>query len=75
MKARHQRSIVTVSSKYQVVIPPEVRKRVGLKPGQKLIVLEKGGIISLVPDEPLSGLRGSLRGMSAQDLRDERDRF
>lgn len=68
-------AIVTVSSKYQVVIPREVRRGLGLKPGQKLIVLEKGGIISLVPDEPLSSLRGSLRGMSVQGLRDERDRF
>jgi AbrB family looped-hinge helix DNA binding protein len=68
-------AVVTVSSKYQIVIPREVRKRIGLKPKQKLIVLEKGGIIHLIPDVPLASLRGVLRGMSPQGLRDEKDRF
>lgn len=75
MKTRHQGSIVAVSSKYQIVIPREVRDRIGLKPGQKPIVVEKGGIISLIPDEPLTRLRGFLRGMSPRRIRDERDRF
>lgn len=56
---------VTVSSKYQIVIPSEVRKRVGLKPGQKLIVLEKGGIISLVPGAPLHRIHGRVRGLGS----------
>lgn len=67
-------AIVKVSSKYQVVIPREIRKRIRLRPGQRLIVLEKDGLITLVPDEPLQKLRGSLRGMETKDLRDERDR-
>lgn len=65
---------VTVSAKYQVVIPREIRERIHLRPGQRLIVLEKDGLITLVPDEPLQKLRGSLRGMETKDLRDERDR-
>ncbi len=65
---------VTVSSKYQVVIPREIRKRIQLRPGQRLIVLEKEGVITLVPDQPLGKLRGFLRGMETKDLRDERDR-
>ncbi|MFP3904928.1 MAG: AbrB/MazE/SpoVT family DNA-binding domain-containing protein, partial [Armatimonadota bacterium] len=39
----------TVSSKYQVVIPKAVRERIDLQPGQKLAVLLKGDVISLVP--------------------------
>ncbi|MFQ5882056.1 MAG: AbrB/MazE/SpoVT family DNA-binding domain-containing protein [Candidatus Methylomirabilales bacterium] len=62
---------MTSSSKYQVMIPREVRKRIGLRPKQKLIVLEKSGIIYLIPDEPLTSLRGFLRGMSTQNVRDE----
>jgi len=68
-------AVVTVSSKYQIVIPREVRKRIGLKPKQKLIVLEKDGIIHLIPDAPLTSLRGMLRGMGPEDVREEEDRF
>ncbi|HEX5036579.1 MAG TPA: AbrB/MazE/SpoVT family DNA-binding domain-containing protein, partial [bacterium] len=39
----------SVSSKFQVVIPKEVRERLSMKPGQKLIVYERGGIIHLIP--------------------------
>ncbi len=67
-------AIVKVSSKYQVVIPREIRERIHVRPGQRLVVLEKGGVITLVPDEPLPKLRGSLRGMETKGLRDERDR-
>ncbi len=35
----------TISSKYQVVIPKPVRKRLGLQPKQKLTVLEKDGML------------------------------
>ncbi|MFQ5658028.1 MAG: HDIG domain-containing metalloprotein, partial [Candidatus Methylomirabilales bacterium] len=56
-------ALVTISDKYQIVIPSEVRKRLGLKPKQKLIVVEKGEILHLVPDQPLARLRGVLRCM------------
>jgi len=39
-----------VSSKYQVVIPKEVRESMGLKVGQELQVVAKGGMITLVPE-------------------------
>ena len=66
---------VTVSSKYQVVIPKRVRERMGLKPGQKLMVIEKGGIISLVPVRELNELRGIARGANTEGLREKVDRF
>jgi AbrB family looped-hinge helix DNA binding protein len=40
---------VTVSSKYLIVIPKEVRAWMKLKPGQKLRIIEKDGVIQLVP--------------------------
>lgn len=66
----------SVSTKYQVVIPKEVREKVQMKPGQKLIVYERGGVIHLIPKIPLKSLRGCLkgRGITLEDLRDKSDR-
>lgn len=64
-----------VSSKYQVVIPKEVRDRHGLKPGLEMQVISKGTSIILVPDRPLSAFRGLLRGMPAAGHREKKDRF
>jgi len=66
---------VTVSSKYQVVIPKEVRRQVPLHTGQKLAVVVKEGVIALLPERPLASLRGFLKGMRAQGLREKRDRL
>lgn len=65
-----------VSSKYQVVIPKQVREKILLKPGQKLMVYERGGIIHLVPKVPLKQLRGRLKGLDVDlgELRDKSDR-
>lgn len=66
----------SVSTKFQVVIPKELREKIRLKPGQKLIVYEKGGIIHLIPDLPIKKLRGIFkgRGIGLEDLRDKSDR-
>lgn len=52
---------VTISSKFQVVIPREVRKQLQLKVGQKLKVVVKGQTINLVLEVPLAEMRGFLR--------------
>lgn len=65
----------TVSSKYQVVIPKSVRERVSLKPGQKLTVIVKGQIISLVPCPSLEELRGIAQGANTENVREEVDRL
>ena len=65
----------TVSSKYQVVIPKEIRNQLPLKAGQKLQVILNNGVISLVPDRPLTELRGFLKGMPTDGIRDKDDRF
>ena len=65
---------VTVSSKYQVVIPKQVRRRLKVKPGQKLTVFIQGEGISMVCDRPLRSLRGIARGLDVSGLREKKDR-
>jgi AbrB family looped-hinge helix DNA binding protein len=67
--------IVTLSSKYQIVIPQDVRKKMNLKPGQKVIVIEKDGVVHLVPEKPMKDLRGFVKGVATDKLRHEEDRF
>ena len=66
---------VTLSSKCQLVIPREVRERLDLEPGAKLTIIEKGGIIYLVPERPLEELRGVARGTKRKGLREKKDRL
>jgi len=68
-------SIVTISTKFQVVIPQEVREKLGLKPGQKIIVVEKDGVVHMIPEKPLKELRGFVKGVTTENLREEEDRF
>lgn len=65
---------VTVSSKYQVVIPKEVRRQLPLRTGQKLAVVVKEGVIALLPDRPIEAFRGFVKAMPVGTVRDKRDR-
>ena len=56
-------STVTVSSKYQVVIPKDVRDRLRIRPGQNVEAFAVGGRVELVPIRPISEMRGFLMGM------------
>ncbi|THI85572.1 MAG: AbrB/MazE/SpoVT family DNA-binding domain-containing protein [Nitrospira sp. CG24A] len=67
--------MTTISSKFQIVIPKEVREKLHLTPSQRLQVVEKGGVITLVPEVPLKSLKGTLKGMSKTDLREKKDRL
>jgi AbrB family looped-hinge helix DNA binding protein len=64
----------TISPKFQVVIPKEVREKLHLKSGQKMTVVTKGGMVYLIPERPLSSFKGFLKGMSATGLREDEDR-
>ncbi len=66
---------VVVSSKYQIVIPAEVRKSLSIKKGQKLQLIVENDGIRLIPTMPLSEMRGFLRGMDTKIERDEEERF
>ncbi len=63
-----------VSTKFQVVIPREVRRELGLKSGQIVQIISKSGVITLVPDQPLDRMRGYLKGMKVSRLREKKDR-
>ena len=67
-------SIVTVSPKFQVVIPKDVRQRLNLKPGQKLRILLVGDRIEFIPEKRLKEARGFLKGINT-DLDREGDRL
>jgi len=61
---------VTVSPKYQIVIPKDVRDAVGLAIGQKVQLIAHGDRIELVPLRPITALKGSLPGIGTEVPRD-----
>lgn len=62
---------VTVSPKYQVVIPKTVREALKLHPGQKMQIVEYAGRIELIPERDIKELRGFLKGINTQFNREE----
>ena len=54
---------VTVSSKFQVVIPRKVREALGIRAGHKIQVVPYGDRIELIPLKPIRELRGALKGI------------
>ena len=62
---------VTLSPKFQVVIPRDVREAAGLVAGTKLEVINYGGRIELVPLRPLKSLRGIFKGIDTDVKRDQ----
>jgi len=66
---------VTVSPKYQVVIPKSVRERTRIMPGDKLQVLSYDDRIEMVRIQPMKKIRGFLRGFDSTFSRDENDRI
>ncbi len=67
---------VTVSPKYQVVIPASVRKERHIRPGDRMAVIVKHGVVHLVPIRPFAASKGMLRGAKPDltELRDHTDR-
>jgi AbrB family looped-hinge helix DNA binding protein len=63
-----------ISPKFQVVIPKVIRREIGLKSGQVVQIISKGGVITVVPDQPVGRMRGYLRGMKTSALREKKDR-
>ncbi len=66
---------VTLSSKYQVVVPAALRESLKLKPGAKLTWIEVDGVAQLIPYHPPSYFRGIARGLTSTDIVDDPDRF
>ena len=66
---------VTLSSKFQLVLPRGPRERLKLRPDTKLTVLDKGGVIYLVPERPIRAYRGLALGTGDRGLREKKDRL
>jgi AbrB family looped-hinge helix DNA binding protein len=62
---------VTVSPKYQVVIPKRIRERLKVKKGQKFQVFFFEGRIELIPVQNVKDMRGFLKGIDTTIVRDE----
>jgi AbrB family looped-hinge helix DNA binding protein len=65
---------VTVSPKFQVVIPKAVRERLGIRPGQKLQIVQFSDRIEFVLLQDIKRMRGFLKGIKT-DIQREKDRI
>ncbi len=54
---------VTISPKFQIVIPRRVRKELDIQAGQKMQVIQYDGRIELIPIRPIREMRGFLKGI------------
>ena len=66
-------ALTTISTKYQIVIPREVREKFNLKPGQKLMFIPYQKSIRLVIVPSLKDAHGIFKGATVDDLREEED--
>jgi AbrB family looped-hinge helix DNA binding protein len=66
---------VSVSTKFQVVIPKAIRSSLALKAGEKMIMFEKDGIIHMVRIRQLTKFKGRFKKLTTKGLRDEDERF
>lgn len=65
---------VAISSKFQIVIPKEVRETLDLNSGMKVAVVSYENRIELIPLRPIKSLKGSLKGINTTVIR-EKDRI
>lgn len=65
---------VTVSSKFQIVIPKAVREQMKLKVGQRFHLVVRGDQLVLVPEEPIENLRGFAKGKLDSHIERDEDR-
>lgn len=62
---------VTVSPKYQIVIPKEIRESMGIVSGQKVQIMPYQGRIELIPLKPMKEMKGFLEGIDTTVVREE----
>ena len=68
-------TVVTLSSKFQFVLPKAVREELALEPGQQFTLVTRNGVIELVPLRRMEDARGMLKGADKSDYRDRHDRI
>lgn len=61
---------VTISPKFQVVIPKDIREKLGLEPGQKVEAIAYDDRVELIPVRPIRQMRGFLKGIDTSVERD-----
>jgi len=66
--------IATISSKYQVVIPREIRKQFALKPGQKVLFISYKHTLRVVAVPPIEEAEGFVSGIDTTVAREDKDR-
>ena len=64
---------VTISPKFQVVIPKEIREKLGLSPGQRVEAIAYENRTELIPLRPIRQMRGFLKGIDTS-IKREADR-
>jgi len=62
---------VTLSSKFQIVIPRAVRERMNLTPGERFRVISYDGRVELIPVRPIEEMRGILKGIDTTIERED----
>ncbi len=62
---------VKISPKYQVVIPKRIREALGLRPGQRLQIMEIGNRIELIPERSIEEMEGFLEGIDTEVPRED----
>jgi AbrB family looped-hinge helix DNA binding protein len=65
---------VTISPKYQIAIPKQIRERHRIKPGERFILMSVGDRIEMVPERKMEDLQGVLAGMDSDPEREKEDR-
>jgi AbrB family looped-hinge helix DNA binding protein len=77
MALKEVNSVLTVSAKGWVVIPAEMRKKYNLAPGSKVVIVDYGGVLAIlpVPKDPIKAGRGFLKGKPSMyaDMKKERE--
>ncbi|GEN29299.1 hypothetical protein HVA01_29450 [Halovibrio variabilis] len=62
---------VTVSPKYQIVIPKEIRESMGIVSGQKVQIMSYQGRIEIIPLKPMNEMKGFLKGIDTTVVKEE----
>ena len=66
---------VTISPKYQVVIPKDIRDNLKLNPGEKIIMIPYEGRIEMVLEKDIKKMQGFLKGINTTFEREKKDRL
>ena len=66
---------VTLSSKFQIVIPKALRQELHYQAGEKFVLIPKGNVLQMVPQLSIKNIEGLLKGADIRHTRDRSDRL